>query len=237
MPTLTPRQKQIYEFLNNYSEKRGVSPTHKEIGKKFRLVVSTVHEHLSALEKKGYIKKERGHARTIEATKREEVVKIPIVGTIAAGQPIEAIEAPDKTIAVTQNEIGKFGNHYALRVQGNSMIGDGIFDGDIVVIRKQETADNGQTIVAIIDDNEATLKKIYREKGRIRLQPANQAMLPIYRKEVEVRGIVVKIVRNLENGDQDNTLAYNKRVFLDRIRSSNPNSQNKYKRVALSPIR
>jgi DNA adenine methylase len=117
------------------------------------------------------------------------------------------------------------------------MIDDGIFDGDIVVIRKQETANDGQTVVAIIDDNEATLKKIYREKSRIKLQPANQEMLPIYRKEVEVRGVVVKIVRNLENGTQDNTLAYKKKIFLDRIRSSNPNSQNKYKRVVLSPIR
>ena len=91
--------------------------------------------------------------------------------------------------------------------------------------------------MAIIDDNEATLKKIYREKNRIKLQPANQAMLPIYRKDVEVRGIVVKIIRNLENGTKDNTLAYKKKIFLDRIRSKNPSSQNKYKRVSLSTIR
>ena len=92
-------------------------------------------------------------------------------------------------------------------------------------------------MVAIIDDNEATLKKIYKEKGKIRLQPANQAMLPIFRKDVEVRGIVVKIIRNLENTSQDNTLAYKKKNFLDQIKSSNQNSQNKYKRVVLSPIR
>ena len=117
------------------------------------------------------------------------------------------------------------------------MINEGIFDGDFVIIRRQETADNGQTVVAIIDDNEATLKKIYKENKRIKLQPANQVMLPIFRKEVKIRGVVVKIIRNLENSVQDNTLAYKKKILLNRIRSSNPNSSNKYKRVALSTIR
>ena len=121
------------------------------------------------------------------------------MGVIAAGQPIGAVEVQDETITITKDEISKQDKHYALRVQGNSMIEEGIFDGDIVVIRKQEAADNGQTVVAIIDDNEATLKKLYREKGRFRLQPANPTLFPIYRDEVEVRGIVVKIIRNLES--------------------------------------
>jgi len=192
---------------------------------------------VSKLHDAGFLEKEENKPRAIDATKKEELVKIPIVGIIAAGQPIEAIEIPNATIAISKKDILPKEKYYALRVQGDSMINDGIFDGDIVVIQKQETANDGQTIVAIIDDNEATLKKIYREKNRIKLQPANQAMLPIYRKDVEVRGVVVKIIRNLENGARDNTLGYKKKIFLDRVRSKNPISQNKYKRVALSTIR
>ena len=235
---ITKRQKEVLDFVTKYQKSKGYASSLEEICKKFKLAsVSTAHFHISKLRDAGYLSKEENKPRAIDTTKREEMARVLIVGTITAGQPIEAIENPSETIAVSKNEIGKFGNHYALRVQGNSMIDDGIFDGDIVVIRKQETADDGQTVVAIIDDNEATLKKIYREKSRIKLQPANQEMLPIYRKEVEVRGVVVKIVRNLENGIKDNTLAYKKKIFLDRIRSSNSKSQNKYKRVVLSPIR
>lgn len=234
---LTPRQKQILDFIKSYSKRHGYSPSISEIARRFKRAVGTVHEHIQKLQERGYLSKEKNKPRGIEISRLSRLIKVPLLGTIAAGQPIEAIEIPDETITITKDEISKQGKHYALRVQGNSMIQEGIFDGDIVVIRKQEFADNGQTVVAIIDDNEATLKKIYREKNRIKLQPANQAMLPIYRKDVEVRGIVVKIIRNLENGTKDNTLAYKKKVFLDRIRSKNPNSQNKYKRVSLSTIR
>lgn len=235
---ITKRQQQALNFITNYQKRKGYAPSLEEICKKLRIAsVSTAHFHVSKLRDAGCLEKEENKPRAIDAIKRDEIVKIPIVGTIAAGQPIEAIEIPDSTVAISKKEIRPNEKHYALRVQGDSMVNEGIFDGDIVVIRKQETADNGQTIVAVIDDNEATLKKIYREKNRIRLQPSNQTMLPIYRKEVEVRGVVVKIIRNLENGTKDNTLAYKKKIFLDRIRSSNPNSQNKYKRVALSPIR
>ena len=239
---LTKRQKQILDYIKKYIRKNNYAPSLEEIGKHFKLSsVATVHQHIKNLKVEGYLKKTENQPRSIEINKKREssgLVEIPLLGTIAAGQPIEAIEVPDETIVIPKEEIGKFGDYYALRVAGNSMINEGIYDGDIVVIRKQETADNGQMVVAIIDDNEATLKKIYREKKFFRLQPANQEMLPIYRKEIEVRGVVVKIIRNLENGTtQDNTLAYKKKIFLDRIKSSNPNSQNKYKRVALSPIR
>lgn len=235
---LTKRQKQVLDFIKSFTDKKGYAPSLEEITKHLRLSsVSTAHFHVSKLRDLGYLEKEENKPRAIDAIKRDEVIKIPIVGTIAAGQPIEAIEVPDSKVAVSKKEIRPSQKYYALRVQGDSMINEGIFDGDIVVIRKQETADDGQTVVAIIDDNEATLKKIYREKNCIRLQPANQAILPIYRKEVEVRGVVIKIIRNLENGAQDETLSYKKKIFLDRIRSKNPNSQNKYKRVALSPIR
>lgn len=238
---LTKKQKQILDYIKKFINKEGYAPSHEEIKRHFHLASkSTVHHHIKSLEEKGYLSKRGRQSRAIEPFENKKsagLIEIPVAGTIAAGQPIEAIETPDETIAIAKDEIGGSGKHYALRVQGNSMVEEGIFDGDIVIIRKQETADDGQTVVAIIDDNGATLKKIYREKGRFRLQPANQAMLPIYRKDVEVRGVVVKIVRNLEDSTQDNTLAYKKRVFLNRIRSSNPNSQNKYKRVALSPIR
>lgn len=235
---LTKRQKEVLDFITSHQEKKGYSPSLEEICKRFKLSsVSTAHFHVKRLQDAGYLTKEENRPRSINALQESQMVQVPLLGTIAAGQPIEAIEIPGATISISKKEMMPRKKHYALRVQGDSMVNEGIFDGDIVVIRKQETADNGQTVVAIIDDNEATLKKIYREKNRIKLQPANQAMLPIYRKDVEVRGVVVKIIRNLENGAIDNTLAYKKKVFLDRIKSKNTNSQNKYKRVSLSTIR
>jgi DNA adenine methylase len=235
---ITKRQKQVLNFVTKYQKQNGYAPSLEEICKKLKIAsVSTAHFHISKLRDSGYLDKEENKPRAINAVKHEEMVKIPIVGLIAAGQPIEAIEIPSATIAISKREISPREKHYALRVQGDSMVNEGIFDGDIVVIRKQETTDDGQTVVAIIDDNKATLKKIYRERNRIKLQPANQAMLPFYRKEVEVRGVVVKIIRNLENENTNNTLAYKKKNFLDRIKSKNQNSQNQYKRVALSPIR
>ena len=238
MQTLTKRQKQILDFIALYIKKSDISPTYEEIKKRFKLsALSTVHQHVEALEQKKYIKRNDNVSRGIEICDQTKTIRVPIVGLITAGEPIEAIEYKEKTITIDASGLNKLNNYYALRVSGDSMINEGIFDGDIVVIKKQSVAENGQTVVAIIDDNEATLKKIYKEKGKIRLQPANQAMLPIFRKDVEVRGIVVKIIRNLENTSQDNTLAYKKKNFLDQIKSSNQNSQNKYKRVVLSPIR
>jgi len=196
---LTKRQKQVLDFIKSYKNKRGYASSLEEIKKHLKLSsVSTAHYHVKKLQEAGYLQKEYNQPRSISPVKEKETIEIPIVGTIAAGQPIEAIEVPDETITVTKNEVGKFGNHYALRIQGNSMIDEGIYDGDIVVIRHQPVADNGQTVVAIINDNEATLKKIYREKDRFRLQPANPSLFPIYTKEVEVRGVVVKIIRNFE---------------------------------------
>lgn len=196
---LTPRKKKLLDFINSYTHKHGFAPSIPELAKHFKIAVSTVHQHLEELKAGGYLKKEKNKIRGVEVSTSEAMIRIPLLGTIAAGQPIEAIEAPDETITITKDGISRGGKHYALRVQGNSMIQEGIFDGDIVVIRKQEVADNGQTVVAIIDDNEATLKKLYREKGKFRLQPANPTLFPIYRDEVEVRGIVVKIIRNLES--------------------------------------
>ena len=199
MQTLTKRQKQILDFITGYIKKSGISPTYEEIKKRFKLsALSTVHQHVEALINKNYLIKNDKLSRGLELAGKTEMMHVPLLGIITAGQPIEAVEVPCETITVSKDEVGKYGKNYALRVQGNSMIDEGIFDGDIVIIRKQEFADNGQTVVAIIDDNEATLKKLYKEKNRIRLQPANPTLFPIYREEVEIRGVVVKIIRNLE---------------------------------------
>src|SRR3989338_4860196 len=196
---LTKRQKQALDFIKKYIGQHDYAPSLEEIKKHLRLSsVSTAHFHVKSLQSMGYLQKEKNQPRALAPKKNLQSIEISILGTIAAGQPIEAIEVPDETIVLSRNEIGRFGKYYALRVAGNSMIDEGIFDGDIVVIKKQETADNGQTVVAIIDENEATLKKLYKERGRIRLQPANPDLFPIYRKEVEIRGIVVKIIRDLE---------------------------------------
>ncbi len=197
---ITKKQKQVLDFVKEYRAIHDYAPSLEEIKRKFKLAsVSTAHYHLKKLQEAGQLKKEFNQPRAISTVDKKQTIEIPILGVIAAGQPIEAIEMPNETITITKDEISKQGKHYALRVQGNSMIMDGIFDGDIVVIRKQEVADNGQTVVAIIDDNEATLKKLYRERGRFRLQPANPTLFPIYRDDVEIRGIVVKIIRNLES--------------------------------------
>ena len=197
---ITKKQSQVLDFVKGYRKKHNYAPSLEEIKKKFKLAsVSTSHYYIAKLQDAGFLNKEHNQPRAVSTTEAKQTVEIPILGAIAAGQPIEAIEIPDETITITRDEIGKQGKHYALRVQGNSMIDDGIFDGDIVVIRKQEVAENGQTVVAVIDDNEATLKKLYRENGKFRLQPANPTLFPIYREDVEVRGVVVKIIRNLES--------------------------------------
>lgn len=200
MSTLTKKQKQIYDYIAHYTGKYGYAPSLSEIRKEFNVsAVSTIHEHISNLVEKGLLKKTKGLIRNIELVGKRvgDLMSIPLVGIIAAGKAIEAIEVPDEAIEIAKDRRFQDGELYALKVKGNSMIGDGIFDGDIAIIKKQEWASNGDTAVAIIDDNEATLKKFYKEKGRIRLQPANPTFEPIFRKQVEVRGIVVKIIRDL----------------------------------------
>ncbi len=219
---LTQKQKQTLDYIKNYIKENEYSPTLEEIKKRFKLSsISAIHERIETLKSKGYLNKVENRARSIELNDKKRslnLIDIPLLGTIAAGAPIEAIEIPNETITITKNEIGRFGKHYALRVAGNSMIDDGIYDGDIVVLRQQPTANNGQTVVAIINDNEATLKKIYREKDRFRLQPANPTLFPIYAQEVEIRGVVVKIIRTLEQQAEKEKIADNK--FQRRINYS-----------------
>ena len=213
---ISKRQKEVFSFVKNFIKKKGYSPSLEEVRKYFGLAsVSTAHHHIKKLQEAGCLLKEYNQPRGVSTAEEKEIIEIPLVGTIAAGQPIEAIEVPGQTVTLSRDEVGKFGNFYALKVVGNSMIDEGIFDGDTVVLRKQEFADNGQTVVAIIDENEATLKKFCRESDRIRLQPANPELFPSYRKEVEIRGIVVKVIRSLDypiERESANDSKYQRRV-------------------------
>lgn len=216
---LTKRQKQTLDFIEEFKKDNDMAPSLEEIRQHLNLSsVSTAHYHVKKLKDTGYLQKEYNQPRAISTVEAKQMIEIPILGFIAAGEPIEAIEIPDDTITISKDEVSRSDKHYALRVQGSSMIDEGIFDGDIVVIRKQETADDGQMVVAIIDDNEATLKKLYREKDRFRLQPSNPQLFPFYRDEVEVRGVVVKIIRNLESQKQNEKASGDK--YARRIDSS-----------------
>lgn len=196
---LTKRQKETLDFIKSYKNRRLYAPSLEEIKKHLRLSsVSTAYHHVRRLQEGGYLQKEHNQPRSVSFAKEVQNLIVPILGTIAAGQPIEVIENKDEMIVVTKDAIGKSGKHYALRVQGNSMLDEGIFDGDTVIIREQKVAENGQTVVAIVDDNQATLKKLYKENGKFRLQPANPSLFPIYKKNIEIRGVVVKIIRDLE---------------------------------------
>ncbi len=194
MATLTKKQKEIFDFIKNYINKHGFSPSLEEISVYFNKAIGTIHEHIEELAEKGFIKK-NNTVRGIEIKKNDEILLIPLKGLITAGAPIEAIEEYE-TIAVPKNLLAKSGEHFALRVQGNSMIQEGIFDGDNVIIRKQNTAENGETIVALINDNKATLKKIYKITGGFKLQPANPTIPSFIVKQLIIQGKVVSVMRN-----------------------------------------
>lgn len=195
---LTPRKNKILEYTKKYLKKNGYFPTQEEMAKHFGLVKSTVNQHIQELRKAGYLNKSYHKARSIELTNNNDpVVEIPLLGTIAAGLPIEAIQGRE-TIKIQQSLLSKSGEHFALVVEGNSMIGDGIFDKDTVILRKQSVAENGETVVALLNGNEVTLKKIFREKNGFRLQPANPEFKPIFTKELEIQGKVITVIRNFE---------------------------------------
>ena len=232
---LTPKQKKALDFVNKFTIKYGYAPSLHEIAKYLGKSVSTVQHFTNELQIKGYLQKKEHISRGLSST-QEGIKQIFKLGFVTAGSPIEPIENPEP-IDVPSSFLKNPGNYYALQVRGDSMIEDGIFDGDTVVIKHQNTAENGDTVVAITE-NGATLKKLYRDKERIRLQPANQTLLPIFPNEIEIRGRVMGILRNTQNNtNTQGALALKKQLFLNRIKSTNPNSCNKYKRVALSPIR
>ena len=212
---LTKKQKRVLDYIQEYTQKKGISPSHDEVRKHLKLAsVSTVSHYMKILQQKGYIKREKNTARSIEVEKRENLISIPFKGYIAAGQPIEVIEEFE-TITVPSN-YASTGNLFALGVKGDSMIDEGIFDGDTIIVRKQNTFEDGETIVALINNNEVTLKKIYREKNRIRLQPANPKLKPFYVKEVIIQGKVISTFRNIE--EQENK---NSKIKLNNIYNEN----------------
>jgi repressor LexA len=198
---LTKRQREILNYLGSYAEENGYAPSFEEIARQFNYnSLATVHEHLSNLERKGYIKRAFNESRAIDILPSEAMpraVELPLLGSVAAGLPIEAIEV-DETVHVPENLVRRPGGHYVLRVRGNSMIDEQIRDGDFVVINERRSVDNGETVIALIDNTSATVKKFYRERdGRIRLQPANETMTPIYvhENDVTIQGVVVGVMR------------------------------------------
>jgi len=201
---LSHRQRQILDYIVQHAEAHGYPPTVREIGEAVGLSSSsTVHAHLKALEQAGLITRDAVLTRAIrvvsggaEQRKPKRVISLPVVGRVAAGKPLLAVEDIEDTFPIPREMLsGEDG--FLLRVKGDSMIEDGILDGDYVVVRRQDTADNGETIVAMVGD-EATVKRLYREKGRVRLQPANSQMEPIICDSVDVVGKVVGLIRRMQ---------------------------------------
>jgi repressor LexA len=207
---LTGRQQEIWDFLVDYVDRHGYPPTVREIGDAVGLASpSTVHAHLANLERAGLLKRDPTKPRALELSgrgRREEATPeqprgLPLVGEIAAGGPLLAEENVEEYVAVPEL-LERGGADFLLRVKGDSMVNAGILDGDIVVVRRQETAQNGDIVVALAGDDEATdeatVKRFFREDGRVRLQPENDALEPIYAQHVQILGKVVGVFRSLQ---------------------------------------
>ncbi len=197
MSPLTPKQKKILDFIHTFVRERGYGPSREEIAAAFGFrSLGTVQNYLVRLERDGFLRRDRNARRALEVLHPDgSETELPLAGTVAAGRPIEAPEVPDR-IEVPPAMMGR-GENFVLRVKGDSMIGDGILDGDYVVVRKQTAAENGQTVVAQVN-NEGTVKRFYRKEERIELHPANPAMEPIIVEETDdfrIRGIVVGVIR------------------------------------------
>jgi repressor LexA len=200
---LTRRQREIYDYLAEFIEDNGYAPSLEEIADRFRLSsVATVHEHLENLESKGAVRRDPHKSRAIELTQpadgrgRSAAVDLPLLGRVAAGQPLEAI-TEHETLAVPESMLGR-GETFVLRVAGDSMIDEHIADGDFVIVEKRETARDGERVVALIDGEHATLKTLFHEPdGRIRLQPANERVAPLLydASRVRVQGVAIGILR------------------------------------------
>ncbi|MBX7056530.1 MAG: transcriptional repressor LexA [Leptospirales bacterium] len=205
MRDLTEKQQAILEFIEVYIQEQGYPPTIREIGERFAITAKGAYDHLKAIEKKGYIKCEKNRSRAIELLKKSNgaanmaggrIVNIPLVGRVAAGRPILAEENIEEYIAFPRSMLPREEGVFALRVAGDSMKDAGIMDGDVALIHKQEAAGDGDIVVALIDD-EATLKYFYREKKRIRLQPANKAYKPLFVTDATILGKLVGIYRHM----------------------------------------
>lgn len=202
---LYKRQKQILDYIKQNISKYGYAPTLTEISQYLGLSsLATVHEHLAVLEKKGLIRRYKGAIRGIEVLDKDDkkieklassIIELPVLGFIACGTPIEPYTDPNATIGVSSNLVHPGDQSFVLQAKGDSMIDDGILSGDYVVVREQREANNGDIVVAVLKNGFATLKRYYREATRIRLQPANSTMSPIYVTDVEIRGKVIQVIR------------------------------------------
>ena len=199
MLPLTKRQREILDYLNEFIQQHGYAPSLEEIGRRFSLSsLATVHKHLTNLQEKGFIRRAWNRSRSVELVPTRlggRAVELPLMGFVAAGAPIEAI-AGAETIAVPEALAGKR-DSYVLRVKGDSMIDEQIRDGDYVIVEDRSSADNGEMVIALVGGLDVTLKKFYKESGRIRLQPANPTMQPIVvdPDQVQVQGVVVGVMR------------------------------------------
>lgn len=203
--TLYKRQRQIVDFIAQYTQKNGYSPTLKEIADCLGVSsLATVHEHLNALVKKRVIRKFDGAVRGIElidtrmSNIAEGSIELPVLGFIAAGKPIEPITDPNASFKVSPSMVSGKKRSYVLQVKGDSMIEDGILDGDYVVIEEQQEARNGDIVVALLENGLATLKRFYKETTRVRLEPANATMKPIYATNVRIQGRCVGLIRRFD---------------------------------------
>ncbi len=199
---LTRRQREILTFVQRYADAHGYPPSVREIGQALGLTSSsTVHSHLAALGKKGYLRRDPSKPRALEVLRDEreiptkKVVPIPIVGRVAAGQPLLAQQNIDDYFPLPVDFV-RSDECFILRVRGDSMIDAGIYDGDLLVVRRQQTADNGDIVVARLED-EATVKRFFKEEERIRLQPENVKMEPIYTRDAAIEGVALAVIRKL----------------------------------------
>jgi repressor LexA len=197
-PPLTPKQLRVLTFIRDYTHAHGYAPTMQELGDEFGVSKVTVFEHVAALQKKGYLRRAKHKARSLRLKgdihfADERPTRLPLVGLIAAGVPIQAIEERE-FLDLEEMFVSSHGN-FVLRVRGDSMIGDNIADGDYVICEKRETIRNGETVVALLDGQEATLKRFFRTPRGIRLEASNPAYEPILTKNVEIQGVVVGVLR------------------------------------------
>jgi len=201
-PALTPKQKEVLDFIVDFINDSGYPPSYREIASGLSLASpSTVHAHIQALRTRGYLKNSSSASGTRELEPTDKAVRwgrsviLPLVGLITAGEPIEAIEEHE-TIAVPVDIVPNSANSYVLQVRGRSMIDEGILDGDYVVVERNPSPKNGEVVVALLENSHATLKKFCREKNRIRLQPANKTMKPIYCYDPLIQGVVRAVIRS-----------------------------------------
>lgn len=198
---LTPRQLKVLDFIRQHIDRRRYAPTLEEIAARFGVIKPTVQQYLRTLQEKGFIRRKRYAHRSIELVEEKDAsgrtYRLPLLGLIAAGSPIEAIENREVVEVASLLGLEGTGERFVLEVRGDSMIEDGIFDGDYVVVERREVARDGETVVALLPDGGATLKRFYREGKRVRLQPANPRLKPLYVDEVRIQGVVKGVVRSL----------------------------------------